>query len=325
MTGILYLTAVLGAELLTQLHGACGADLYALATCHAVALLHAGNIGAAGEVGGVEQLRGTQCVADVNVAVADGEDLILAVDVGDLMDEAVLLTLTEDVQRLFAGDVAAALARLYHVICHVAHGHAPALGVVGAALIEGEAGLTAGAGGGGVLAVILIQPVGDMLKVDGGVLRLNGLLHRDDMHADAGTAGRHHGGDLLQGQAGHTLEEVTHLGVLLQDGVVHVGELGAAGDEHGQHPLLGTGGVLPVVLDDAAEGHLIQETKEFFFLHTGEFHKLRQSLGLAHLHFHCHFRHFVRQQQGKAPILGVILGELLEAQFHGDAVGDHLA
>ena len=233
VTGILHLAAVLGAELLTQFHSTCGADLHALAAGHAVALLHAGNIGAAGEVGGVEQLRGTQGVAHVNIAVTDGEDLILAVDVGDLMDEAVLLALTEDVQRLFAGDVAAALACLHHVIRHVAHGDAPTLGVVGAAFIEGEAGLTAGAGGGGVLAVILIQPVGDVLKVNGGILRLDGLLHGDDMHTDARAAGRHHGGDLLQGQAGHTLEEAAHLGVLLQDSVVHVGELGAAGDEHG--------------------------------------------------------------------------------------------
>ena len=241
------------------------------------------------------------------------------------MDEAVLLALTEDVQRLFAGDVAAALARLHHVIRHVAHGDAPTLGIIGAALIEGEAGLTAGAGGGGVLAVILIQPVGDVFKVNGGVLRLDGFLHGDNVHTDARAAGRHHGSDLLQGQAGHTLEEVTHLGVLLQDGVIHVGELGAAGYEHGQHPLLGTGGILPVVLDDAAEGHLVQEAEKFFLLHTRELYQFRQGLGLAHLHFHCHFRHFVRQQQGKAPILGVILGELLEAQLYGDAVGDHLA
>ena len=241
------------------------------------------------------------------------------------MDEAVLLALTEDVQRLLAGDVAAALACLHHVVRHVAHGHAPALGVIGAALIEGEAGLTAGAGGGGVLAVVFIEPVGDVLKVNGGVLRLDGLLHGDDMHTDACAAGRHHGSDLLQGQAGHALEEVTHLGVLLQDGVVHVGELGAAGYEHGQHPLLGAGGILPVVLDNAAEGHLVQQCEEFFFLHARELYQLRQGLGLAYLHFRCHFRHFVRQQQGKAPILGVILGELLEAQFYGNAVGDHLA
>ena len=54
MTGILHLAAVLGAQLLTKLHSACGADLHALAAGHAIALLHAGHIGAAGEVGGVE-------------------------------------------------------------------------------------------------------------------------------------------------------------------------------------------------------------------------------------------------------------------------------
>ena len=163
MFGILNLAAILGAQLPAQLHGSGGAAFHALAAGHAVRLLHPGHIGAAGQVGGVEQLGGAQSVADVDVAVADGEDLVLAVDVGDLVDEAVFLSLAEDVQGLLPGDVAAALAGLHHIVRHVAHGHAPALGIVGAALVKGHPGTAAGAGGGGVFAVVLVQPVGNVL------------------------------------------------------------------------------------------------------------------------------------------------------------------
>ena len=72
------------------------------------------------------------------------------------------------------------------------------LGIIAAALAQLGAAHTAGAGTGGILALIFLQPMGNMLHIDRLIFRLNGLFHRDHMHTDTGTAGGHHGGDLLQ-------------------------------------------------------------------------------------------------------------------------------
>ena len=81
------------AELLAQLGGAGRTHLNAATAGHALVLLDLGDIGRARQVGRVEQLRGAQGIAHVDVAVADGEDLVLAVNVGDLVHKAVVLGL----------------------------------------------------------------------------------------------------------------------------------------------------------------------------------------------------------------------------------------
>ena len=90
LPGVLH-RAVFGAQLLAQLNGTGGAELHAAATGNAVLLFHFGNVSRAAHVGGVEQLAGAQGVADVDIAVADGKNLVLAVNVGDLVHKAVVL------------------------------------------------------------------------------------------------------------------------------------------------------------------------------------------------------------------------------------------
>ena len=231
------------AQLLAQLHRAGGADLHAPAAGHAVSCIHLGNVGGAGHVGGVEQLGGPQGVAHLDITVADGEDLLFAVDVRNLVDEAQLLRLFEDGKGLFLGDVPAALLGLHHIVGHVAHGNAPVHGIVAAALPHFGPAQAAGAGRGSVLALVFVQPVGDALDGNGGLLSLNGLFHGDDVHADARPSGGHHGGDLLQGHKGHPLKESGDLRVGLDVLQVHVEELGAARDEPGQEPTLFVVGV----------------------------------------------------------------------------------
>jgi hypothetical protein len=58
-----------------------------------------------GHIRGVEQLRSAQRIANVYVAVADCENLILPVNISDLMNEAVFLALLEDFKRLLLGDI----------------------------------------------------------------------------------------------------------------------------------------------------------------------------------------------------------------------------
>ena len=244
------------------------------------------------------------------------------------MDIAVGLRLAENLQGLLLGDVAAPFVRLHHVVRHVAHGNAPVVGVVAAALAQLGPAHPAGAGGGGVLALVLVQPVGDMLDGDGLALHADGLLHRDDVHPDARPAGGHHGGDLLQRQEGHPLEEGGYLRMLLNLLHAHIEELRAAGDELGQDPALLVSGILPVqilpiVFQQANEAHVRQQLFQLSGFQAGELLELGKGLGLPDAHFQGHVRHLVGDQPGQAPVLRVVSGDA--AQFGGDPVGNHPA
>ena len=310
---------VLGAQLLAQLHRARGAELHTAAAGHTVLGGHVGHIGRAAQVGGVEHLAQTQRVADVHVAVADGEDLVLAVNVGDLVHEAVVLGPLQDAQHLVVVHIVA-LFGLHQIVRHVAHADAPVFRVVAAALAQLCPAHAAAAGAGGVLAVVLFQPVADVLDVHRLVLGLDGLLHRDDVHADARAPGGYHGGDVLQGQEGHPLKEGGHLRVLLDLVLLHVEELGAARHEHGQNVLLFMPLVLPVVFQKADVAHLIEQRFQLLGALAGGLHQLGQGHGLADLHLEGHVRHLVGHKARQTPVLRVVAGDPL--QFGGDAVGD---
>ncbi len=314
--------AVLGAQLLTQLHRTGGAVLHAAAAGHALLRLHRGHIGAAGHIGRVEQLAGPQGVAHVHVAVADTKDLLLTVNIGDLVDEAVVLRLLEYGHGLVIGDVLAPLG-LHHIVGHVAHSDAPVLHIVAAALAQLVAAGAAGAHTLGVLALILVQPVGDLLQPDGLLLRLNGFFHRDHVHTDARASGGHHRRDLLQGQHGHALKERRHLRVLVDLAPPHIQKLGAAGNEQGQDvPLLMVRvlavQIFPVVLDDAQPGHLVQQLLQGGLLHLRQLHQLRDGLGLADAHFQGHVHHLVGHHAVQTPVFRVV-----HRGLQPDPVGDH--
>ena len=267
LLGILrHLPRARGAQLLAELYRPRGAHLDASAAGHALVGLGARHICGAGQVRRVEQLRGAQRIAHVHVAVADGEDLVLAIDVGDLMHKAVGLGLAKRLVDLLARDVVAAIG-LHHVVGHVAHRDAPVVRVVTAALAQLRAAHAAAARARCVLALVLVEPMLDVLDRDGAVLHLDRLLDRDDVHADSRASGRHHRRGLGKGSLGGLLEKLRHSRMLVDLGLAHVEELGRTGHEHGQHPLLRAGGVLPVVLEQTDVAHLIEQLLERLGLH----------------------------------------------------------
>ena len=290
------------AELLAELDGARGAHLNAAAAGHAVLGLGVRHVGRAREVRGVEQLARTQGVAHVHVAVADGEDLVLTVDVGDLVHEAVVLRALEDLHGLLARDVAAAVG-LHHVVGHVAHGDAPVVEVVTARFAHHFAAHTAGAGGSGVLALVLVQPVLDVLDGDGMALLLDGLLDGNDVHADTRASRRDHRRGLGERALARLLEELSVDGMLLQLAPAHVEELGGAGHEHGQHPLLGAGGILPVVLEQTRVGEVVEHLLQLAGLYTRGLHGSLERVRVAHLQLAEHIGLLVGGRLGKAPVL----------------------
>ena len=304
LAGILgHLSAGLfAAELLAQLSGTGRAHLNAATAGHALVLLDLGDVGRTRQIGRVEQLRGTQGIAHVDVAVADGEDLVLAVDVRDLVHKAVVLGLAQDVVDLVAGHVMAAVG-LDHVIGHIAHGDAPIGRVVGAALAHHATARTAAAGAGGILALVFVEPMLDMLNGHRGARGVDGLLDRNDVHADARASGRHHRRGLGQRALGRLLKEFGVDRVLLELAQAHVEELGRTRHQHGQHPLLGTLGVFPVVLEQARVAHVVEHLLDIGLGHAGELDHLGQRVGAAHLHLAEHFGLLVGRGLGKRPVL----------------------
>ena len=240
------------------------------------------------------------------------------------MDIAVVLSALEDLHRLIIGNLAA-LAGLETVVTKLTDGNAQLVLQLAAALPLNAHGIAAGAVADAELILILLQPVGDVLDIDRLVRGRDGLLDRDDVHADAGASGRHHAGDLRQRQKRHALEKLRDLRMLLDLLQVHVHQLGRAGHEDRQRPLLVVIGVLPVVLEQADHGHLVKQ-----LLHVdGVLADLLADLGRrgrdAHLHRECKLRHLVGDDAGQAVILGRSLVELGHAELDVHTVGDLFA
>ena len=254
--------AFLGAELLTEADSASRAGLDALAAGHALLGVALGHVSGGGQVRRVEQLRGAQRIADADSAVADAEDLVLAVDVRDLVDIAAILCLLEDLHGLFISDVAA-VVRLAAVVSEVTDADAPLAFYIAGALAADALLLAAGAHGHADVALVLLQPVGQVLDRQRLALGRNGLFDRDDVHTDASASGRNHLGNARQRQIRHALEEVCRLREHIRLLGVDHHDLGAAGNEHIQHPALFVVRVLavevlPVELNQAALAERLQ-------------------------------------------------------------------
>ena len=316
--------AGLGAQLLAELGGAGRADLGALAAGDALVGIDVGAVSGGGHIGRVEQLARSQREAGAERAVADGEDLVLAVDVRDLVDIAVVLGALEDLHRLIIGDLAA-LAGLETVVTKLTDGDAHLILQLTAALPLNAHGIAAGAIADAEVILILFQPVGDVLHIDRLVRGRDGLLDRDDVHADAGASGRHHAGDLRQRQKRHALEKLCDLRMLLDLLQVHVHQLRRTGHEDRQRPLLMMVGVLPVVLEQADHGHLVKQLLDVDRILSRLFAHLRRGGRHAHLHRERKLRHLVGDDAGQAIILGRILVELRHAELDVHTVRDLFA
>ena len=229
------LRTMLGAELLTQLHRTCRAVLHAPAAGYAVLRIHFRHVRATRHIRSIKELRGTQRIAYLHVAVADGKDLTLAVYIGHLVYKSVVLGFLENRNRLIISDIVSA-ACLTQVIRHVAHADTPVAVVVRAAFVQFLAAVTARTDTHAYMSLVFLEPVTDMFDIHTLVLHRDGFLHGDDVHTYSASAHRHHRRDLLQRQECHALEEHRQLRMAVHQVGVHVRVLGAARNEH-RHPV----------------------------------------------------------------------------------------
>ena len=330
--GVGHFPALLVAELLAQADGTGGAILHAFATGHALFALHLCRVGRAGQVGGIEQLTGSQSVADLHIAVADAENLVFAVDVGNLVDKAIILRLLQDAHGLLIGDVMA-LAGLPAVVGEVAHADAPALLVVRAALAHGGPTGAAGALAHADVPLVLFQPVGQVLNVQGLIFHGDRLLHRDNVHTHTTAARGQQMGDPRQGNIGHTLKEIADLrgipqALIALRPLLHVKKLRAARHKHGQDVPPRRGGrgaavvvvvVAVVIFQQADVAHLVQQLLEVGpVLLPDPVHlpQLLHGVGRAQLHGQGDICHLVGDQGRQAPVFRVVRRNALHLVRH---------
>ncbi len=152
------LRSVLRAELLSELDRSCRAILNTASAGNAVIRVHFGHIGAAGHIRSIEELGGTKRIADLYIAVADCENLPVSVNIGNLVDESMILGLFEDCHTLVVGDIVAAIC-FNEVFGHIADTDAPVVIIVGAAFIQLFPSDTAGADTYCEVAFISLEPI----------------------------------------------------------------------------------------------------------------------------------------------------------------------
>ena len=278
-----------------------------------------GTVGRAGHIRCVEQLRCTQCIADTRCTVADGEDLIFPVNIGDLMYKSVSLGALQNFQNFLLCDVMA-FSCFYQIICHITDTDAQ-ISFDFAAAFAAHALLTAaGTGADCIFVLIFFQPVGDMLHTCGFLLCRNCLFYRNDMHSDSGASRRYHWCDLFQRQSGHIFKEICQNRVFFHLLFIHHHKFCAAGNKHRQDILLMMVGVLPVIFDHADHGHFIQQLLHTFWIFAGFSGNLFQCHWFSDLHGKTDLCHFISQNFRESPILGI-----LHCDFHTDTVSDHLS
>ena len=145
------------AELLSELCGTDGAYLNTLTAGDAFFLLNVRPVGRCGHIWSVIELRGPYCVTDTGCTVADGDDLVLTVNVCYLVDKAVSLSALKYLQRLLIGDITAHSA-VDAVLGHITHAHAELALYLARPLAAHGLLFTAGTDADRVF-VIFVQPV----------------------------------------------------------------------------------------------------------------------------------------------------------------------
>ena len=221
-------------QLLTKLHRTCRAIFHAFAAGNTILRLHFCNISRAGHIRCVEQLRSTQCIANIYVAVADGNDLIISVHIGDLMNKAIFLRLLQDAEYLLPIHIMTTVS-LHHKVCHIAQCDTPVFRIIRTALSQYRSAHAAGAGTGCITAIVLFQPVRNLFNALCVGIARDRFFYRNNMHADSGTAQRNHRCDLFQWQERHTLKKIRQMRIFLHVRHAHVGIFAAAHNEYRQN------------------------------------------------------------------------------------------
>ena len=258
---------VLCTQFLPKFRRAYRTNLDAFSARNAFLFLHMCPVCGAGHVRRIKELRRPQSVAHAGRTIADRKNLVLTVDICDLVYKSVPFGPLQYFHHFIEIDIAA-FSRLHKIIRHVSHTDAQISLDLPAPFTAHPLLAAAGTGAHCIFVLIFFQPVGDMLHTRGLLMRRDCLLHRNDMHADTGTSGRHHWRHFFQRQSGHVFKKVCNNRMFLGLFLIHHHEFRTSGHEHRKYILFMAVFIFPVVLDHADDRHLVQELLYPFFIFT---------------------------------------------------------
>ena len=223
--------ALFRAKFLSEFYRSGGAVFHALAARHAFVFFNPCDVRASGHIRRVEKLRRTQSVADIDIAVADCENLVFAVDIRDLMYETVLFGVFQNLHCLVVSDIAA-FARFAAVIRHIADTDAPFFTAVAATFAQFRPAVTARTNAYAKVTFVLFEPIRNMLDIHCAVFHLDCFLDGDNVHTDSRASRGNHRRDHCQGKIRHTLEEHREFRMIVKLLLYHVREFRRTGNEH---------------------------------------------------------------------------------------------
>ena len=151
---------MLRAELLAKLGSSDRAYLDTLAAGYTLVFLNMRTVSRTAHVRRVVQLRRTDRIADTRSTVADADDLVFAVDIRNLMHEAMTLRALEDLHCFVICDIASRSA-VHAVFCKIPYTDAE-LAVDFTGTLTAHCLLLAACALTDRILVILIQPVAQM-------------------------------------------------------------------------------------------------------------------------------------------------------------------
>ncbi len=231
------------------------------------------------------------------------------------MHETVLLGYLYDLERPLLRYVVGP-SRLHGVVRHVAQLYAPIVHVVRAAVPQYGSRRSAGAYPGRDVAVVLFEPIGDVLKVHRLVLGVYRLLDRYDVHPYSVSALRYHLRDAGKRLEGHPLKEARNRGIFLYS--VHGGVEKLRRSRHEERDLIPLYPRLSlnrpvvvvvvsvVVLENPYDGHLLQKVVKVLGLHIlVHLLKILEGVGLSLLHLLKDAAHLGGEHLLEAPVLWV--------------------
>ena len=180
------------------------------------------------------------------------------------MDIALSLRSFDDLQGFFPGDVLGILAGGDQVFGDIAHTDAHIAFDVAYALAPDPLGLAAGTDH---LAegVVLVQPVGKVFHADALCLGIDGLFHRNDMHADAGASGRDQLGGQFQWLLGSQIEHGGHFRMFVRQSGMLYHVFAASHHPLGDPVLDMMVCVVPVLLQDTDPEQVIDDLLGLLF------------------------------------------------------------
>ena len=165
------------------MRGSSGANLYASTASNTFFFINVSHKSRTRQIRRIKQLRSSECIANIYVAVTNGKNLIFTVNVGNLMNKTVFLGLCTDIDNLIVGNVVA-FSCFYAVISHISNGKTPIFWIVSTAVATNSLSKATRTGSCSI-SIVFLEPMRNMLNSNCVIYLLNGAFNRNDMHTNA--------------------------------------------------------------------------------------------------------------------------------------------